>query len=72
MYIWRRTAVAWGGAGGAWAPQIILTGMFNLVSGHALHVALRFKCSFRFDEASKNLFMASTKKNCWKSMLSEG
>ena len=35
-------AVAWGGAGGTWAPPTILTGRFDLVSGHAFHAALRF------------------------------
>ena len=31
-----------GGGGGVLGPLIILTGTFNLFSGHALHTSLRF------------------------------
>ena len=45
------SAVEWGGP----PPPIILTGMFNLVSSHALHAALWVvfgsMCLFRFDKA---------------------
>ena len=34
------SAIAWGGPAGH--PPIILTGMFNLVSGHTLRSALQF------------------------------
>ena len=41
------SAVAWGGGGGGgWTP-IILTGTFNLVSGHTLHVAFQFNVFLR-------------------------
>ena len=39
------SAVAWGGAGGGGGAEpllMMLTSTFNLVSGHALHAALRF------------------------------
>jgi len=41
MMMMMSSAVAWGGAGGTWAPNNF-DSTFDLVSGHALHAALRF------------------------------
>ena len=59
MSTFARSAVAWrgvGGGGGACPPPIILTGTFNLVSGHTLHAALHLGSIKR----QNFLFMAST------------
>ena len=40
-----------GGGGGGLDSPIILTGTFNLVSGHALHSAPWFNVFIRFDKA---------------------
>ena len=47
-----------GRGGGGLGPPIILTGTFNLVSGHALHAALQFMCSYRFDKSVKIIWFS--------------
>ena len=49
---------AWGGARGRLGPPIILTGTFNLVSGHAFYAALQLMCSYRFDKSVKIIWFS--------------